>query len=93
MKRTVLVILAGAAFAAVGSAAIAQQDPINSAPSYSAPPAAGASTSSKITDGINGAPNYNATTAAGTAPKQRAASKPVGTQQHAHHRKHHTHAS
>ena len=67
MKRIVLAVIAGAAAATVASIAFAQQDPINSAPTYS-PPATGAtsSTPSKINDGINGAPNYNPMAPAGS---------------------------
>ena len=96
MKRTVVAFIACAGVAAGASFAFAQQDPINSAPSYSPSTGGAPSTSTKINDGINGAPNYNAATAA-AAPKAKAAKRQAAsvksTQQHAHHHKHHTPAS
>jgi len=67
MKRTILALLATAAFAAAGTIASAQQDPINSAPKYS-PSATGATpdTPAKIIDGNNSAPNYNPMAPAGS---------------------------
>ena len=104
MKRKILAFLACTAMALGSSVAFAQEDPssntkindgINGAPNYNAMAPAGTATQATINDGINGAPNYNATTAAApkAAKRQTASAKPSSTQQHAHHRKHHTPAS
>lgn len=65
MKRTVVAVIASAAIAAGATVAFAQQDPINSAPTYNTPAPVGAGASTKINDGINSAPNYSPMAPAG----------------------------